>query len=147
MSLLRAPKTPTFVLLIALLLLPIAGLAKDGRDFNGSYNVSNIVEQGDQLILTFQVDLFNHSDADLKHAVVTLRSFRPTPSPLAQFQAVPLWRNHGEVKLSQQVVIPRIEYERWQKGAQPALFVVYHDASGQRWERFAQLRNQPGPPR
>jgi hypothetical protein len=98
------------------------------------------------MVLTLQVHLFNYSDADLKQAVVTLHASHPAPT-LAQFQPVKLWRNRGEVKLAQQVVVPRREFESWQKGSQPALFVVYHDANGQRWERFAQVRNLQGPPR
>ena len=141
-----ALKNHALVLVTAVLLLPIAGLAKEGRDFAGFYNVSNVVEQGDQMVFTLQVNLFNHSDADLKQAVVTLRASHPAAA-LAQFQPVKLWRNHGEVKLSQQVVIPRHEFELWKKGTQPALFVVYHDANGQRWERFAQVSNRPGPAR
>ncbi len=138
----RALKNPALVLVTAFLLIPIAGLAKDGRDFAGSYSVSNVVEQGDQMTLMLQVRLFNYSDADLKQAVVTLRTH--PASALAQFQPVKLWRNRGEVKLAQQVVIPRHEFELWQKGTQPALFVVYHDANGHRWERFVQVKGSPG---
>lgn len=140
-----ALKTSAFVLVTALLLIPNLGFAKDGRDFAGAYSVSNVVEQDNQVTLTLQVHLFNYSDADLKQAVVTLRGSHPTPVVLAEFQPVKLWRNHGEVRLSQQVVVSRREYEIWQKGVQPALVVVYHDASGQRWERFAQVRNLPAP--
>lgn len=146
MPLSRALKTSALVLVAALLLLPVAGLAKDGRDFAGEYNVSNFVEQGDQMVFTLQVHLFNYSDADLKQAVVTLRASHPAPA-LAKFQPVKLWRNRGEVKLAQQVVVPRHEFELWQKGTQPALFVVYNDAKGQRWERFAQVTSRPGPAR
>ncbi|HZZ17250.1 MAG TPA: hypothetical protein VFE08_14955 [Candidatus Sulfotelmatobacter sp.] len=131
------------VLLAALSIFPNSGLAKDGRDFAGFYNVSNVVEQGDQLVLTLQVRLFNYSDTDLKQAVVTLRSSHPAPV-LAQFRPVRLWRNRTEVKLTQQIVIPRHEVELWKRGTQPALFVVYYDANGQRWERFAQVSSRPG---
>ena len=62
----------------------------------------------------------------------------------SQFQPVKLWRNRTEVKLAQQVVIPRREFELWRKGTQPTLFIVYNDAKGQRWERFAQLSKRPG---
>ena len=140
----RALKISTFLLVAALSLFPISGLSKDGRDFAGFYNVSNVVEQGDQMVLTLQVHLFNYSDADLKQAVVTLRASHPGPA-LAQFHPVKLWRNRTELKLAQQVIVPRHEFELWQKGTQPALFVVYHDSNGQRWERFAQISNRPGP--
>jgi hypothetical protein len=125
------------------MLIPVNSLAKNGRDFAGVYNVSSVVEQGDQMLLTFQVHLFNYSDADLKQVVVTLRASHPA-SVLAKFRPVKLWRNRAEVRLSQQIVIPRHEFELWKKGTQPALFVVYNDANGQRWERFAQVMNRPG---
>jgi hypothetical protein len=138
-----ALKHSVLLLAAAVLLLPTAGLAKNGRDFAGVYNVSNVVEQGDQIVLTLQVRLFNYSDVDLKQAVVTLRVSHPAPLR-SQFQPVKLWRNRTEVKLAQQVVIPRREFELWRRGTQPSLFVVYNDAKGQRWERFAQLSQRPG---
>ena len=144
MQLSRALKLSTFFLVATVSLFPSSGSAKDGRDFAGFYNVSNVVEQGDQMVLTFQVHLFNYSDADLKQAVVTLHATHPG-APMAQFHPVKLWRNRTEVKLAQQMIIPRHEFELWQKGTQPALFVVYHDSNGQRWERFAQLSRRPGP--
>jgi len=145
MQSLRSLRTSLIGASLVFLLLTSAS-AKNGRDFAGFYNVTNVVEQGDQMVLTFQLRLFNYSDADLKEAVVTLRASHPAPA-LAQFKAVKVWRNRTEVRLSQQLVIPRHELELWQKGTQPALFVVYHDANGQRWERFAQVSSRPGLPR
>jgi|SRR5579862_3945450 len=133
-----------FAFVLSLLLLSTASVAKDGRDFSGFYHIGNVATQGDQVALTFQIHLFNHSDADLGRAVVTLRSSQPALPPLAQLQAAEPWRNGGEVKLAQQVVISKGEYERWQRGAQPIVMVVYHDASGHRWERFAQVSIRPG---
>ena len=137
-----ALKTRAAVAAAALVLLPLAGLAKDGRDFAGFYSVNNIVEQGDQLVVTLQVQLFNHAGSDVKQAVVTLRPSSPSPVPVGAFHAVKLWRNHGEVRLSQQFAVPRQEVERWLTGSQPALMVVYRDPQGKRLERFVQLSSR-----
>jgi hypothetical protein len=129
---------------LALVLSAVTASAKDGRDFAGFYNVSNVVDQGDQIFVTLRVQLFNNSDADVRQAVLTLRE--NPGGPLGTFQPVKLWRNHGEVRLTQQFVVPKREFERWHHGVQPALMVVTHDEQGQRHDRFVQLSSRPALP-
>lgn len=135
----------TALVSLAVLLLALSASAKNGRDFGGVYSVSNVVDQGNQAMVTLRVQLFNHSDADVSHAVLTLREFGG--GPLGTFPAVKLWRNHGEVRLGQQFIVPKREFENWQRGAQPTLMVVTHDANGQRYDRFVQLSRRPMIPR
>ena len=132
--------------LAILLLATVAANAKNGRDFAGRYSINSTVEEGDQMVVTFRFQLFNHSNADLKGAVVKLHSADPGPVPVQLSQPVKSWKNHGEVRLTQQFTVSKREFERWQHGSQPALFVVYHDAQGQRWERFVQMSNRQGLP-
>lgn len=127
------------------LMLAITATAKNGRDFAGFYSVSNIVDQGNQVSLTLRVQLFNHSDADVKQAVLTLRE--SPGGELGAFHPVKLWHNHGELRLTQQFVVPKREFQRWHKGAQPALVVVSRDAQGQRYDRFVQMSSRPALPR
>jgi hypothetical protein len=130
-------------LLVSFSVCPV--LAKDGRDFAGFYNVSNVIEQGDQMVITLRVQVFNNSDADVKQAVLTLRQ-NPGPA-LGTFPSVKLWRNHGEVRLTQQFAVPKHEFESWHKGGgQPAVMVVTHDENGQRHDRYVQLSVRPGLP-
>jgi len=135
------------VLLVSLVLLltAISAPAKNGRDFAGFYNISNAVEQGDQMVVTLRVQVHNNSDADVKQAVLTLR--QPGAGVLGTFQPVKLWRNHGEVRLTQQFVVPKHEFESWHRGSQPALMVVTHDEHGQRYDRFVQMTSRPALPR
>jgi len=126
-------------LVCALATVPVS--AKDGRDFAGFYSINNAVEQGDQMVVTLRVQLQNNSDADVKQALLTLRQ-NPGPA-LGTFQPVKLWRNHGEVRLTGQFVVPKHEFEKWHKGAQPALMVVTKDENGQRHDRFVQLSRRP----
>jgi hypothetical protein len=132
------------LVLLALMLSAVTVSAKDGRDFAGFYSVSNVVDQGDQIFVTLRVQLFNHSDADVTQAVLTLR--QNPGGPLGTFQPVKLWRNHGEVRLTQQFVVPKHEFERWYQGVQPALMVVTHDENGQRHDRFVQISRRPALP-
>ena len=50
-----ALRTQVAVLTAALLLVPLASRAKDGRDFAGFYSVNKVVEQGDQLVIDLRV--------------------------------------------------------------------------------------------
>lgn len=122
---------------LSLLLGAISASAKNGRDFSGFYTVSNVADQGNQALVTLNVQLFNHSDADVQQAVVTLRE--NGGGELGTFHALKTWRNRSEVRLTQQFVVPKRELQSWQRGAQPALMVVTHDANGQRYDRFVQM--------
>jgi len=132
--------------LVILLLATVAANAKNGRDFAGRYSVNSAVEEGDQMVVTLRFQLFNHSNVDLKGAVVKLHSVDPSPVPAQLSKPVKSWKNLGEVRLTQQFTVSKREFERWQHGSQPALFVVYRDAQGQRWERFVQMSNRQGLP-
>ncbi len=143
----RLMRTPLMgVSLVILLFTAIMATAKNGRDFAGVYNVSSAVEQGDQMVVTFRVHLFNNSDADLKGAVVKLHTLDPGLAAPAAFKPVALWRNRTEVRLTQQFTVSKHEFERWHHGSQPALFVVYRDKQGQRWERYVQVTGRPALP-
>jgi hypothetical protein len=128
-------------LLPILLLAGVSAVAKDGRDFSGFYTLTKVSEQGDQMRVTLTLQLFNYSDTDVKQAVVTLRE--NTGMDLAgAFKPITLLRDRQEVKVSRQFTVPRTEYERWQQGTQPTLFISYH-ANGHRWERFIQATERP----
>ncbi len=128
-------------LLATLLLTTVTAFAKDGRDFAGSYNLSNPREQGDLMRVTLNFQVQNLSDADVKNAVITLR--QNTGTVLAgETKPIKLLRDRGTVKVSQRFIVSRIEYEHWLQGSQPTVFIVYHDAKGTRWERYVQLASR-----
>jgi hypothetical protein len=146
MTSLRFSRASLPFVLLTILLSTVLASAKNGRDFAGHYKVSSAVEQGDQMVVTFRFQIFNHSDADLKGAVVKLHSQEPGLAEAQLSRPVKLWKNHGEVRLTQQFTVSKREFERWSHGSQPALFVVYRDGQGQRWERFVQMSPQKGLP-
>lgn len=88
---------------------------------------------------------FNHSDADVNQAVLTLRE--TGGGPLGMFHTVKLWRDHSEVRLTQRFIVPKHELENWRRGAQPTLMVVTRDENGQRHDRYVQMSQRPALPR
>jgi len=118
--------------------------AKDGRDFAGSYGVTNVQEQGDVVHLMLHVRLYNNSDADIKGAVVILREGPTGVSLRGSFPTVKVWQKSHGVQLSQEFTVPKREYEDWmQPPAQPNVVVIFQDASGHTWQRTAQLAPEP----
>ena len=130
--------------LAILFLGAIVVTAKDGRDFAGTYGVTDVQELGDMVHLTLHLRLFNNSDADLKGTVVILRE-GPTGMALrGSFPTVKTWQKSHEVRLSQEFTVPKREYEDWLRPpAQPNVVVIYQDAQKQTWQRTAQLAPEP----
>jgi hypothetical protein len=130
-------------LLASFLVITETAMAKDGRDFGGFFSLTGMAEQGDQVTVTLNLQLFNYSGADIKGAVVSLYPSTPGVDAQGSFTPVKFWRSRRDVVLSQQFTVPRSEYEEWLGGDQPNLFIVYTDAAGQQWERTAQLTRRP----
>jgi hypothetical protein len=143
MLLIRAVRTYTFVLLTALLLIPIAGVAKDGRDFAGYYSLTDVTEQSSEVKLTLTVQVFNYSDADIKQASLVLHQSGPGMIVDGAFPAVKVFHNQADVRLSQEFTVPRDEYRRWQNGVVPRLMVHFMGANGIEQHRSIQLSRRP----
>ena len=127
------------------LLSAITVMAKDGRDFAGTYGFTAVQEQqGEMVHLTLHLRLFNYSDADIKGAVVTLQSGPGVVVMRGSFPTVKIWHKNHDVQLSQEFTVPKQEYQDWlQPPAQPNVVIIYQDANGQTWQKGAQMRPQP----
>jgi len=119
-------RRPALPLLFALILAAPATHAQR-RDFAGSYAISHVVPDGDQVTLTLALTLHNYSGADLHNAGVVLTARNPQPIPAAQpttIAAFPLIKDfpfHTDITLRQTVTIPAAEYARWTNGDNPHL--------------------------
>jgi|HubBroStandDraft_1064217.scaffolds.fasta_scaffold15022_3 hypothetical protein len=139
--------------LLGVLLLAAAGAAKDGRDFAGVYSLTNVAEQNGKIQATLTLQLFNYSGDDLEQAIVVVRGSNPGSDVLAAFAPIVVWRKGTEVTISQQVTVPREEFERWGARRQPSIAIVERHG-GREWQRTAQVNrratiplgnNQPPP--
>lgn len=123
-----------FAAFALVLCLSVIALAKDGRDFAGFYQLTDLSEQGDNYHATLKLRVFNYSEADVAGATVRLSSSLTSDETYYSFTGVSV-ENHDSVRLSGEVNIPREEYELWQKGASPELRLELVDDSGATRER------------
>lgn len=100
--------------------------AKDGRDFAGSYELRDVVDQGDQINGRFVARVFNYSDGDILGAMVLLEDSLLPGDPYAQWQSLTLF-DRESVRVEAWVTLPQREFEQWQRGLRPLLWVEYHD--------------------
>lgn len=108
----------------------VCALAKDGRDFMAYYDVSNVAAASSNVTLTLRLRLFNYGKNNIQQGAVALYNSEPNPAALGGFPAMKLLRAHHDADLAQQFTISRREFDRWQRGATPALFFLYKDAKG-----------------
>jgi hypothetical protein len=133
------------VLLAMLVLTTVVGFGKDGRNFGGHYNITDITQVGDRVQVTLSLQIFNYSGEELKQAVITLRESHPASGVIDTFDAIPVWQSGKSITLSRLVTITRDEYLRWSTKGQPNVSVAYRDGDGRQFEWTAQLNLRPMP--
>ncbi|MFL6450656.1 MAG: Ig-like domain repeat protein [Bryobacteraceae bacterium] len=129
----------SLVLAISVLLSvsrPLA--AADGRDFAGSYHLSDIVEQDDTVSATFRSRVFNYSDAEVADAAVVLDSRLVLSQTYCSFSSISII-NRGSVRLRCAITIPKAEYNAWEHGARPNLHLDTSNADGTSLRRIVEL--------
>lgn len=93
--------------------------AKQGRDFAGTYQLSNISEAGNQVHVTITLKVFNYSGADIRNSGVALFSSDPNHEAIGAFPVVKLFSNSRSATLVQEFTVPKTEFQRWQQGVHP----------------------------
>jgi hypothetical protein len=114
-------------LLMALLTIPV--LPKNGRDFAGTYNTSDVSKSVDNYTLTFSAKVFNYSGADVSNATISLVDSMLPNQTYAVFQGISISSN-GNATVWSSVTIPAREYQNWQQGGSPRLVVQFIDLNG-----------------
>lgn len=130
--------------ILAGLFLSFAALApaKDGRDFAGFYELTDVSELGDDYQLTFTARVFNYSDADVNNASLFLQDASEPGKTYATFTGVYM-HDRENVRLSSLVTVPRREYKSWLQGRSPALEIQFTDPSGKTVRRRVELMQMP----
>ena len=129
-----------FGILACLILLALStASAKDGRDFAGFYEVSEVVEFVEEFQVTLTVRVFNYSGAEVNNATVMLGDSFLHGEPYGSFITPGYFQARESVRLSDRFTIPRREYEGWQEGRTPRLTIDYMDANGNTIHRPIEL--------
>lgn len=130
--------------LLAALLLAVMAPAKGGHEFSGYFDVSGVHEQGELVQATLHLQLFNHSDADVRNVIVTLVDSSPAMTIRGNFQPVKVWKSQHFLEMSQEFTVSQREFREWMNApAQPNLIIFLQDSSGKSWQKGAQISRRP----
>jgi hypothetical protein len=100
------------------------------RDFNGSYKVTNVSDQGSEVELTLVLKLHNSSGKEIKNGGIVLYDAEPRPSAVGAFDVIQLLPRDASVTVSQNFAISKSEYAHWQWGVNPQLDFLIPDGKG-----------------
>jgi len=121
------------------LLVAVPALAKDGRDFAGSWRVENVTDLGQEVRLTLHLRVYNYSDADVVGGTIVLTDWHVAAQSYGSFLGVDV-RDRESVGLLGDVTILRAEYDYWAIGGHPRLHIEFTDASADAVWRTIELR-------
>lgn len=139
------PSPVRFSVFASILVLVVVGVtfASQGRDFAGPYALGAASSSNGQVTLNFSTRIHNYSGADVTGAIVTLQCQEQPHQVHLTSNSVAIAAN-SSVKLSAPVTISQTEYDQWQRGRAPDLFIAYTDSSGASQRRKVELTPQPG---
>lgn len=124
--------------LLAVFVIPLVAVQGDGRDFAGFYGVADVQDLGEDVSLTLKLRVFNYSGVDLSDATLRLRGNLLVEESYGALTGV--WITSGDsVRLQGTFVLPRHEYEQWEKGATPHLRIEFSDATRRAREQALEL--------
>jgi hypothetical protein len=106
------------------LLLCIANVASADdltRAFAGTYEISNVVEDGSHVQLTLTLTFNNFSNEDIKGGIVALMNSQPTPVLIGSFNAIKDLAHQRRATISHAFTLDASEYASWQHGHAPVL--------------------------
>ncbi len=120
----------TFRLIVvaAILAAGIAAVAQEGPGLTILYRMSGVSEGSANVTMDLTLRIYN-----LREHSITLRDVRLTDpamdSTYATFSRVTV-EPRGSTELTDSVTVPRDEYDRWQRGGQPTVFVFEDTPQG-----------------
>lgn len=106
-----------------------SAFAADVPQFTALYQLSSVSESTGNCRMTFTLRLFNLSGMDLDLERVRLTDPANTDVAWAEFSDVRV-AARGSVDRTAYVTVPREEYDRWQAGGQPAIFLLFGNPMG-----------------
>lgn len=105
-------------------------LASAGRALTGSYELLDVVDQGDIVSVTLAVRIFNYGDEDVIGATVWLSDPLGIPGTEAALGTIDTPRR-ASARVSGTIDVSRQEYERWLAGGMPHLRLGVTGSTGE----------------
>ncbi len=100
------------------------------RAFNGHYQLSDIVQDGDQVQVTMTLTLANAGKTTVNGGIVAVLTSEPVPVLIGSFSPIKTLPPKGQVTLTQRLTVSAAEYKNWQSGNAPRLqFLVSNGTS------------------
>jgi hypothetical protein len=117
-------------LICLLLCAALTSLAEDGRDFAGSYEVTNVTDLGADIRVTLTVRVFNYSGSDVSNAEVTLEDSLRPGTDYSSYPTQITIADRQSVRISSEFTVSRQEYDYWEKGSAPSLRIDFQNSEG-----------------
>ncbi len=113
-----------------------------GNEVVGFYRIVQTTDLGTAVRATLEIRLVNNNQSEL--SVTKLALFPRTPARRPAETAV--WARlapREATSFTQDFTVSRAEYERWSKGASPALQVTFQSSEGREMKRMIALQHLP----
>jgi len=125
-------------LLLATLTLNAAGRGA----FQGYFNFRQVNVVGDQVSLTMDIRVLNHTGANVRNATVSIQGLYQSTASYGSFPALS-FASGLAANATQIFNVPQKEFELWQSGARPRFVVSYTDAAGNTVQQPVELLRHP----
>jgi hypothetical protein len=121
-------------------LMSLAGivLASEGRDFAASYKTADVVEAGEEVSLTLKLRVYNYGADEVAGATITLEDSAQPDKICGSFADVSI-PARTSVPLEAGLTVLRREYEAWQTGGTPRLYIEFQDQQGEPVRRTIEI--------
>jgi hypothetical protein len=113
---LRVLSIPAALLCMA----PTSRAADSGRAFAATYQLSNVIENGNKVSVDISITLMNPGSTDVKGGIVAVLSSQANHVLLGSFHAITQLNHGSHATISHTFSIPAAEYASWQQGHAPA---------------------------
>ena len=118
---------------------PGTGIAKSGRDFFGWFRMSDVVVGKENVTLSFVMEVTNHSGSDIFNANLHITPLLSRESLYESSIPIDLADKSGVLIQEAVLVLPRQDYELWEKGNYPNVTITYLDGQGYMRSRYVEL--------
>jgi hypothetical protein len=129
----------SFIVIVGLFLFLIQAQASELARVSGSYRVLENTALGSQTRVQLQIHLTNHEESDLHIQRLTLWDFSHPETGGRQAVSIVV-RAGGSTNATQEFIIPRAEYELWNRGTRPRLVLEVQSQRGRTTTRVVRLQ-------